>query len=85
MTIAISESMIIYPCYGYNVLHMNQDLAYIFRQVVYSEAAVWSRVPPLSVWIDNGCKHPQIRFTEKFFLSDTVVHKVELFLSFYTA
>uniref|UniRef100_A0A0D3F351 Uncharacterized protein n=1 Tax=Oryza barthii TaxID=65489 RepID=A0A0D3F351_9ORYZ len=27
-------------------------------------------------WIGNGCKHRQIRFTEKFFLSDIVVHKV---------
>uniref|UniRef100_A0A0D9YPZ1 Uncharacterized protein n=1 Tax=Oryza glumipatula TaxID=40148 RepID=A0A0D9YPZ1_9ORYZ len=26
--------------------------------------------------IGNGCKHRQIRFTEKFFLSDIVVHKV---------
>uniref|UniRef100_A0A0D9YPZ0 Uncharacterized protein n=1 Tax=Oryza glumipatula TaxID=40148 RepID=A0A0D9YPZ0_9ORYZ len=25
--------------------------------------------------IGNGCKHRQIRFTEKFFLSDIVVHK----------
>uniref|UniRef100_A0A0E0BRR2 Uncharacterized protein n=1 Tax=Oryza glumipatula TaxID=40148 RepID=A0A0E0BRR2_9ORYZ len=72
-TIAIYESMIIYPCYGYNVLHLNQDLAYIFRQEVYGEAAVRSQVPPL---IGNGCKHRQIRFTEKFFLGDTVVHKV---------
>nr|ABA97573.1 hypothetical protein LOC_Os12g22010 [Oryza sativa Japonica Group] len=74
-TIAIYESMIIYPCYGYNVLHLNQDLAYIFRQEVYGEAVVRSQVPPL---IGNGCKHRQIRFTEKFFLGDTVVHKATL-------
>uniref|UniRef100_A0A0E0J6A6 Uncharacterized protein n=1 Tax=Oryza nivara TaxID=4536 RepID=A0A0E0J6A6_ORYNI len=54
-------------------IHLNQDLAYIFRQEVYGEAVVRSQVPPL---IGNGCKHRQIRFTEKFFLGDTVVHKV---------
>uniref|UniRef100_A0A0D3HTM5 Uncharacterized protein n=1 Tax=Oryza barthii TaxID=65489 RepID=A0A0D3HTM5_9ORYZ len=53
----------------------SQDLAYIFRQEVYGEAAVRSQVPPL---IGNGCKHRQIRFTEKFFLGDTVVHKATL-------
>uniref|UniRef100_A0A0E0BRR4 Uncharacterized protein n=1 Tax=Oryza glumipatula TaxID=40148 RepID=A0A0E0BRR4_9ORYZ len=54
-------------------INHSQDLAYIFRQEVYGEAAVRSQVPPL---IGNGCKHRQIRFTEKFFLGDTVVHKV---------
>uniref|UniRef100_A0A0E0BRR5 Uncharacterized protein n=1 Tax=Oryza glumipatula TaxID=40148 RepID=A0A0E0BRR5_9ORYZ len=53
-------------------INHSQDLAYIFRQEVYGEAAVRSQVPPL---IGNGCKHRQIRFTEKFFLGDTVVHK----------
>ncbi|KAB8117308.1 hypothetical protein EE612_059138, partial [Oryza sativa] len=28
--------------------HLNQDLAYIFRQEVYGEAVVRSQVPPLN-------------------------------------